>query len=201
MPPTYLTQLSVWDLTVFKYAGKYLDVVRAFRDGSQLPRDSLPLMIRGLNRVFSGMLVQNNDELILATSGSHSQTKSSPLVDAIISVSRRSGEEVTLQASRHRGFVLSVRLTREGEPSPVRLEITPTRFEFLCRVAEGALPSSFSLECHEDFLAFKARLLNAAARRKEIGEYDSPPPTDLELNFLDLSSEGRASQRRVSIQA
>ncbi len=201
MPPSYLTQHSVWDLTVFKFAGDFLEVVRAFREGKQLPRESLPLMVRGLNRVFSGMLVQNNDELILATSGSHTQTKTSPLVDALVSVARRGGEEVTLQASQHGAFILSVRLTRDGEPLPVRLEITPTRFEFLCRVAEGALPSSFSLECHEDFLAFKARLLNAAARRKAIDEADSPPPAELELNFLDLSPEGRASQRRVSIQA
>jgi hypothetical protein len=36
------------------------------------------------------------------------------------------------------------------------------RFEFLCRVAEGALPGSFSNECLEDMLAFKAKLLRKA---------------------------------------
>jgi hypothetical protein len=201
MPQSYQTKHSVWDLTVFKFAGEYLKVIRAFRTGVHPPRDILPLMIRGLNRVFSGMLVQNTDELILATSGSHSQAKTSPLVDAIISVARRGGEEVSLEAGRHGGFVLTVRLSRTDEPLPVRLEVTPTRFEFLCRVAEGALPTSFSLECHEDFLAFKARLLNAAARRKAFDEVGSAPPNGLELSFLDLSSEGRASQRRVNIQA
>ncbi|MDZ4867976.1 MAG: hypothetical protein SGI91_11690 [Alphaproteobacteria bacterium] len=200
MPPTYLTQHSVWDLTVFKFAGEFLQIVNAFRTNKPLPRESLPLMVRGLNRVFSGMLVQNNDELILATSGSHSQTKTSPLVDALVSVARRGGEEVTLKARENGSFVLSVRLTKDGDPAPVALVITPTRFEFLCRVAEGALPSSFSLECHEDFLAFKARLLGAAARRRDIDLADTPPSPDLELNFLDLSPEGRASQRRVSIQ-
>lgn len=201
MPPTHLTKHSIWDLTVFKFAGDYLEIVRSFRSSKPLPRESLPLMVRGLNRVFSGMLVQNNDELILATSGSHSQTKTSPLVDAFVSVARRGGEEVALQARAHGAFIMSVRLAKDGAPPPVALQITPTRFEFLCRVAEGALPSSFSLECHEDFLAFKARLLSAAAQRREIDEADAPTNEYLELNFLDLSPEGRASQRRVSIQA
>lgn len=201
MPPRYFTEHSEWDLTVFKFAGEFLKIVRAFRAGQQPPRESVPLLVRGLNRVFSGMLLQNNDELILATSGSHSQTKTSPLIDAIVSVSRRGGEEVSLQPRHHGGFVLSVRLTREDDPAPIQIDMTPTRFEFLCRVAEGALPTSFSLECHEDFLAFKSRLLSAAARRKSIEEADAPVRDDLELNFLDLSPDGRASQRRVNIKA
>ena len=36
-----------------------------------------------------------------------------------------------------------------------------TRFEFLTRVAAGALPSSFSRECYEDVLAFKSRVMSA----------------------------------------
>jgi hypothetical protein len=34
------------------------------------------------------MLVQNQDQLVLATSGSHSQSKTSPLLDELISVPR-----------------------------------------------------------------------------------------------------------------
>ncbi len=35
-----------------------------------------------------------------------------------------------------------------------------TRYEFLLRVADGALPSSFSKECNEDVLAFKSQVLS-----------------------------------------
>ena len=53
---------------------------------------------------------------------------------------------------------------------PVRLDLTPVRFEFLCRVSEGALPGSFSNECLEDLLAFKARLLRAAETARKGSE-------------------------------
>jgi hypothetical protein len=41
-----------------------------------------------------------------------------------------------------------------------------TRYEFLSRVAEGALPGSFSRECYEDMLAFKSRLLTCLNERR-----------------------------------
>jgi len=58
------------------------------------------MIMRGLNRVFTGMLVQNQDELVLATSGSHSQSKTSPLLDELISVPRQGGEEAMCGAER-----------------------------------------------------------------------------------------------------
>lgn len=59
-----------------------------------------------------------------------------------------------------------------GPSGSVTLNLTPVRFEFLCRVADGALPESFSNECLEDLLAFKAKLLRKSelirsARRAE----------------------------------
>ena len=40
------------------------------------------------------------------------------------------------------------------------LPLTLTRFEFLMRVAQGALPSSFSKECYEDIISFKTKVLS-----------------------------------------
>jgi hypothetical protein len=39
------------------------------------------------------------------------------------------------------------------------------RYEFLSRVAQGALPSSFSKECNEDVLAFKSQVLSQFYKR------------------------------------
>ena len=47
------------------------------------------------------------------------------------------------------------------------LRLNLTRFEFLSRVAEGALPGSFSRECYEDMLAFKCRLLSLLEERRK----------------------------------
>lgn len=200
LPPERETELGLWDLTVFRYGGLFLEVASSLSERRPLPKGVMPMLTRGLNRVFTGMLVQNQDELVLATSGSHSQAKTSPLLDELISVPRMSGEEVKLESTVTGGIALIVRLSRDNEPAPVSLALTPTRFEFLGRVAEGALPSSFSLECHEDLLAFKARLLSATERRREIFGDQPAEAGELVLRFIELGADGRATPRRVTVR-
>ena len=200
LPEQRESEFDLWDLTVFRYGGLYLDVATRLQNRMALPRRVMPLIMRGLNRVFTGMLVQNQDELVLATSGSHSQSKTSPLLDELISVPRQGGEEAVLTPSARGGIALSVRLSRGDDPGPIGLTLTPTRFEFLGRVAEGALPSSFSLECHEDLLAFKAKLLSATERRRVLDEDERASAGELVLRFIELGSDGRASPRRVTVR-
>lgn len=201
LPEQRESEFDLWDLTVFRYGGLYLDVAERLKNGKSLPRRVMPMIMRGLNRVFTGMLVQNQDELVLATSGSHSQSKTSPLLDELISVPRQGGEEAVLAPNARGGVALSVRLSRGDDPGPVGLALTPTRFEFLGRVAEGALPSSFSLECHEDLLAFKAKLLSATERRRVLDDDEPASPGELVLRFIELGSDGRASPRRVTVRS
>jgi len=158
------------------------------------------MIIRGLNRVFTGMLAQNQDELVLATSGSYSQSKTSPLLDEMISVPRQNGEEVSLVSDGKGGIELVVRVSKGRDPGPVSFPLSATRFEFLGRVADGALPSSFSLECHEDLLAFKARLLSATERRRVVEDDDAGSSDNLVLRFIELGTDGRAQQRRVTVR-
>jgi hypothetical protein len=200
LPQDRETEYDLWDLTVFRYGGLYLEVAECVNSRRTLPRRVMPLLIRGLNRVFTGMLVQNQDEIVLATSGSHSQSKTSPLLDELISVPRQGGEEVTLVPDARGGIGLAVRLSRGGDPGVIGLPLTPIRFEFLGRVAEGALPSSFSLECHEDLLAFKAKLLSATERRRVLDEDERASAGELVLRFIELDSDGRASPRRVTVR-
>jgi hypothetical protein len=198
LPEELVADYDMWELTVFRYAGLYLEVAGRLKAKQLLPRTALSMVVRGLNRVFTGMLVQNQDELVLATSGSYSQSKRSPLLDELISVPRQGGEEVSLVLNPQGGFDISVRLMR-GETA-VRLELSPTRFEFLGRVAEGSLPSSFSLECHEDILAFKARLLRETEMRRTLDGDDVSEDGQLVLRFIELNSDGRATPRRVTVR-
>ncbi len=198
--PSRSVEFDLWDLTVFRYGGLYLDVAASVNGSQALPRRVMPLLMRGLNRIFTGMLVQNQDELVLATSGSHSQSKTSPLLDELVSVPRQGGEEVSLVPTARGGLALAVRLSRGIDPGVVQLTLTPTRFEFLGRVAEGALPSSFSLECHEDLLAFKAKLLSATERRRVLDEDQLASAGELVLRFIELGGDGRASPRRVTVR-
>lgn len=200
MPEDLAEGYALWDLTVFRYAGLYLEVAERLMARQPLPRGALAMVVRGLNRVFTGMLVQNQDELVLATSGSYSQSKRSPLLDELISVPRQAGEEVNIVLGHDGGFDVAVKLTRGDAIAPVTLALSPTRFEFLGRVAEGALPSSFSLECHEDLLAFKARLLRETENRRRLDGDDQATEGQIVLRFIELSSDGRATPRRVMVR-
>lgn len=200
LPDSDSTDYELWDLTIFRYAGLYLDVAKRLAKNQPPPRMVMPMIMRGLNRIFTGMLVLNQDELVLATSGSHSQSKTSPLLDELISVPKQGGEEITLVADGRGGVGLSVRVSRGDDPGPINLALSATRFEFLGRVSEGALPSSFSLECHEDLLAFKARLLSATERRRIVNDEAAPIGGELVLRFIELSADGRASTRRVTVR-
>src|SRR5258708_6245285 len=109
-------------------------MTRRLKAGEPAPRGAMPQIMRGLNRVFTGMLVQNQDELVLATSGSHSQSKTSPLLDELISVPRQGGEEVAIERTAKGGVGLAVRLSKGDDPGVIRLPLTPPRFAFLDRV-------------------------------------------------------------------
>jgi len=199
LPESYEDKFELWDLTVFRYAGMYLKMVENLQQGKRPTNNVMSLIVRGLNRIFTGMLVQNNDELLLATSGSHAQSKTSPLLDESISVPRHGSEEVRFVRSSRSGIVLSIQLSKGGDPGLIQLALTPIRFEFLVRVAEGALPSSFSVECHEDMLAFKAKLLTGTARRRKLQDDTPATGNELILRFIDLASDGRAAPRRITV--
>lgn len=93
-----------------------------------------------------------------------------------------------------------------GPGNSVAFDLTPIRHEFLSRVAEGALPASFSNECHEDLLAFKAKLLRKAEIVRKagfVGDDDEAGEESaaLTLNFIDIEPGGRGFSRPVTVRA
>lgn len=200
LPTKHEADFDLWDLTVFRYAGRYLKMFTEVHNASQIDRKGMSLLLRGLNRLFTGMLVQNEDDLFLATSGSLSQSKRSPLLDDRISVAKRQGEEISLIKLANTKIGVKVSFVRSGAPLPQTLELTPTRYEFLGRVAEGALPSSFSLECQEDLLAFKAKLLTATDQRRRLDDEDASQSREIVLSFIKVGNEGTADARRVTVK-
>lgn len=90
-----------------------------------------------------------------------------------------------------------------GANGVVSLVLSPIRFEFLCRVAEGYLPGSFSNECLEDLMAFKARLLRQAElSRVAIVEEEEPLPDDgtLTLNFIEIEHNGHGFSKPIAVR-
>lgn len=190
--------MRLWELTVFRYAGEYLGrVVAALEAGRRVDRPILSRLVRGLNRVFTGMLVSDDRDLLLATSLALSQGRVSRLLEERISVEPRLGERVEIVLTDgDRMPALEVTLSRDVRRL---LPLHLTRYEFLSRVAEGALPSSFSKECYEDLLAFKSQLLSALAERREAAG-EEPERNALAFRLLELEEAGRATVRDLELR-
>lgn len=185
IPPEWEQELTLWELTVFKYAGEYLQkVLGPLSQGGRVERPYLARLVKGLNRIFVGMLVSSDRDLLLATSISFSSSKVSQVLEDRVPVTPRLSERVELVLANGRP-TLHVQFSQSISTS---LPLNLTRYEFLSRVAEGALPGSFSRECYEDMLAFKSRLLSCLnERRKSEGGTDS---NTVSFHLLTLDPAG-----------
>lgn len=194
IPPELVDELSLWELTVFKYAGEYLEkVVGPLKEGAKVDRPYLARLVKGLNRIFVGMLVSTDRDLLLATSISFSSSKVSQVLEDRVPVEKRRGEGVELVLENGKP-----RLSVEFAPNiSASMPLNLTRYEFLSRVAEGALPGSFSRECYEDLLAFKSRLLTCLnERRKQEGVTQS---NTVVLKLLKLDHAGNPLDEVVEV--
>lgn len=188
IPQEWVDELKLWRLTVFSGAGEYLDGIAAplAVPGGRVSRHIVTELVRGLNRIFTGMLVSSERELLLATSLSFSGARVSQLLEDRIAVSSR-GRTEKVDISLRRGFpCLDVHLPN-GAVRWLRLNLT--RYEFLMRVSGGALPGNFSRECYEDILAFKSSLL-AAAHPAGSGGRDYDDAQDISFRLLSLDASG-----------
>lgn len=188
IPKELEVDFNPWELTVFKFAGEYLaSVVEVLKRGDPVKRPILSRLVKGLNRVFTGMLLSSDRELCLATSGNYSQAKVCRILVERVSVEPSKGEKVILRADPDNGRVL---LSVFFAPDNVEeFNLTLVRYEFLSRIAvEGALPASFSKECYEDLLAFKSQLISAyMARQSAEGQGAG---NVIGINVLSLNEQG-----------
>lgn len=153
-------RLDPWRLTVFHAAQDYRTKVLApLRLGRPIELAILQKLVCGLNRIWTGMLVGEIDRLCLSTGLDFSSAPVSeislydvPIAPGfngdLIEVHCRDGDVPVLR--------VSFATTERGAGFPLHL----MRYEFLMRVAGGALPNSFSKECNEDVMAFKSQLLS-----------------------------------------
>lgn len=196
--------LTRWSLTAFRFAGEYLEMIDALRSNRAISEKVRGRIAKGLNRVMSGLLVENEDRIFVASSGGFTQSKVSVLCDYDVPSRRRNGMGLTVKCDEGTGRPqLDVALA-PGAGHSVGIDLTPIRYEFLARVSDGALPASFSNECLEDMLAFKAKLLRRAdmvrkANRSEDDEMGDDP-SELTLNFIDIEPGGRGYTRPVTVR-
>ncbi len=200
IPPEQEQELRLWELTVFAYAGEYLHIVHTLKTGGRIETPIIHRMVRGLNRIFVGMLVASERELILATAlAPSSSTKVSRILEARVSVRSHLGEKVVITLNNDTTFTTPVLNVVLAPTIQCPLVLNLVRYEFLSRVAEGTLPGSFSRECYEDIRAFKSQVLTALQQRREQQQEDEPPPATLTFNLLRLDSNGQPTDDLVEV--
>ncbi len=191
MPRARADALHLWELTVFRFAGEYLNrVLRPLsRADARVDAAILKRLVCGLNRVFTGMLTSDTERLWLASSGSHSQARVCRIAEHELPVAPYLNAKVVIERGDD-GPQIAVYLDARDR---VALPLHLVRYEFLARVAEGALPSNFSRECYEDILSFKSRLLRKCRAVQVVDD------ASFGLRLLALDHEGRLHARKIDI--
>jgi broad-specificity NMP kinase len=214
LPKDLYDRYPYWELTAFRFAGDYLTLLESIMpDGNRRLVDdrTRSLLVKGLNRTMTGLLLDNPDTVFIANSGGFTQSKISVLCD----------NAVPGRYDKNRGTGMSIRWDKKtqspclfisvgrGRKGEVCFELSPIRFEFLCRVAEGALPSSFSNECFEDLLAFKARLLRQSelVRLQRISQREEENDLEVDeehigltLSFIEIENNGHGFLKQISVR-
>lgn len=195
-----------WSMTAFRFAGDYLDIIESLKVKRPVSDTTRGRIARGLNRVMTGLLLENVDRIFIASSGGFTQSRVSVLCDHETPSRRQGGVGMAIKLDEETGRPqLDVSLS-PGPGNSVAFDLTPIRHEFLARVAEGALPASFSNECLEDLLAFKAKLLRKAEIVRKAGfasddDEVGGEASALTLNFIDIEPGGRGFTRPVTVRA
>lgn len=195
-----------WSMTAFRFAGDYLEIIEALKAKRAVSDAVRGRIAKGLNRVLTGLLLENVDRIFIASSGGFTQSRVSVLCDHETPSRRQAGVGMAIRIVEETGCPLIDISLAPGPGNSVTFDLTPIRHEFLSRVAEGALPASFSNECLEDLLAFKAKLLRKAefVRGATMAGDDDEAGGEasaLTLNFIDIEPGGRGFSRPVTVRA
>ena len=195
-----------WRMTAFRFAGDYLEMTQSLKDKKAINETTRSRLVRGLNRVMTGLLIENTDKIFVASSGGLTQSRISVLCDTEATARKIGGVGMSMKFDPLSQSALIDIALAQGIGSSVPFQLSPVRFEFLCRVAEGALPGSFSNECLEDMLAFKAKLLrqaelirrvqNETSDEEEAGEQDGA----MTLKFIEIEQNGHGFSRPVTLR-
>ena len=182
-------RIKPWQLTVFQSAGKYRQhVLKPLSLRNPVALHIVEGVVRGLNRAWSGMLVDDGTHLHLTSGLDFTTARVSPIALHRIPVAKNYyGEQISIELGHNERPRLVVQLLGQT----VDYELNLLRFEFLERISLGSLPNSFSRECYEDVIAFKSRIL-AAWQSTDV---ESTP----QLRIMDLDDYGSPREHTINL--
>jgi hypothetical protein len=189
VPENKENEFHLWQLTVFQNAGRYRDkLLRPLSRGELIPASTVEELVRGFNRVWTGMLTEESGNLYLTSGLDYTTARLSRILKHKVSVHLSTHQEqIVIVAGQNRVPELRVHLLKQVVPFTLNL----LRYEFLIRVSEGSLPNSFSRECFEDVVSFKTKLLAAI----QFSVSDNAQRID----YLQADESGRAAEQHIAL--
>jgi len=190
--------LDPWRLTVYQASGLFLEFVEGLANGGDVSRIT-ELLVRGLNRTFCGMMIDDGTELYLASSGGDGRGRIASLLNYTLPTTKHRRNpylNFSLGADDVTPCLQIIDPTSHGDSVVDSLNLQLMHFEYLVRVASGSLPASFSRQCNEDFLDFKLRVI------KRLDELIGEPHASDEVNLraLTVDERGRAHPDNIRIR-
>jgi hypothetical protein len=148
---------SLWRISVFHHAREYLEeILKSLEEAKSPARLHLRKLASGLNRMWTGLLLADHaNEIYLATG---LDLTTSPVSDIYLCQIELDSDPPGLEIVRKEAGCTPEAVIR-ANGQEFRFALTLPRFEFLYRVADGAMPSSFSRESCADFMSLKQRCL------------------------------------------
>ena len=193
---------SHWLLTVFHRGQDYLNYRDAVQEGG--PRNVMDRigrqLVKGLNRALTGMMTDDTEKLWLASmiGKSDDPTGRVSVTPAIDRTGVMGMIHLQVNYSQTRTWPeLRLRLpfTSKAFPKSTVLELRPQIFEYLLRVADGSLPSSFSRQCHQEVKHF-ATILRQSVQR--VLDQNGPTLDSIRVLSLDEDASIKSNPIRVN---
>jgi hypothetical protein len=156
---------SPWNLSLFKHAAYYVAIVDGLLT-NRMPGQIARRILRGLNRMMTGEMTLTEDRLWVTVPSGVYMGSEVPLL--VTHAGQRSHGNTTTVTFGLPGIVsdngrppeLLVE-THGHKRDPVRLALRPTLVECLLRIADGALPASFSAETQREVERFQLQVATA----------------------------------------
>jgi hypothetical protein len=149
-------EYNLWLTSNFHYAGVYIEHFLApLKNNQKVEEEHITLLVAGLNRVWCGLLVsvESSYNIYVATG---LDVTTAPVSDILLSEISISDVSLTKHpVSPNPEFIIQHRGQSFSFP------VTMLRFEFLMRVARGAMPTSFSSEIYSNLQALKQKAIRS----------------------------------------
>jgi hypothetical protein len=188
-------RLSPWRLTILTGGGDYLEFADRLAAGEDPTRTKRHL-IGGLNRVYTGLMADDEDKLWLTGPAGYTQNRQGRVLDTVAPVRLGASPQERLSVDFDaEGINRRPRLALRSDRQLIHhIDITPLLFEYLTRIRQGSLPSSFSRQCFEELRQFRLRSVAELTRH---GLISSEPS---EVTMVRLLQSGRLAMAPLPLE-